>query len=152
MSKAVRKAAGFVVYRKNRDEIIEYLLMQASYANHHWTPPKGHLEENESSMDAAIRETDEEAGIKVKDLSVDHNFEKVLKYEPKDKPFTKQVTYWLARLINPETPVVLSNRVRYSAPLSSSSSYLILYIINFPFLLRIIPRNCRSHLLFTNSG
>jgi len=41
MSKAVRKAAGFVVYRKNRDEIIEYLLMQASYANHHWTPPKG---------------------------------------------------------------------------------------------------------------
>jgi len=41
MSKAVRKAAGFVVYRKNCDEIIEYLLMQASYENHHWTPPKG---------------------------------------------------------------------------------------------------------------
>jgi len=41
MSKVVRKAAGFVVYRKNCDEIIEYLLMQASYANHHWTPPKG---------------------------------------------------------------------------------------------------------------
>lgn len=41
MSKVVRKAAGFVVYRKNRDELIEYLLMQASYANFHWTPPKG---------------------------------------------------------------------------------------------------------------
>lgn len=41
MSKAVRKAAGFVIYRKNCDEIIEYLLMQASYANYHWTPPKG---------------------------------------------------------------------------------------------------------------
>lgn len=101
MSKVVRKAAGFVVYRKNCDEIIEYLLMQASYANHHWTPPKGvhsatkhdssnysiywlililgHLEENESNMDAAIRETEEEAGIKLKDLSVHHNFEKVLK-------------------------------------------------------------------------
>lgn len=39
----------------------------------------GHLEKNESNMDAAIRETDEEAGIKVKDLCVDHNFEKVLK-------------------------------------------------------------------------
>jgi bis(5'-nucleosidyl)-tetraphosphatase len=101
MAKAVRRAAGFVVYRKTRNEIIEYLLMQASYANNHWTPPKGihltikhdssncsiywlmlfigHLEENESNMDAAIRETDEEAGIKVKDLSVDHNFKKVLK-------------------------------------------------------------------------
>lgn len=32
-----------------------------------------------------------------------------LQYEPKDKQFTKQVTYWLARLINPNTPVILSN-------------------------------------------
>lgn len=39
----------------------------------------GHLEKGESNMDAAIRETKEEAGIKVSDLSVDHNFEKVLK-------------------------------------------------------------------------
>lgn len=32
-----------------------------------------------------------------------------LQYEPKDKPFTKQVTYWLARLINLDTPVILSH-------------------------------------------
>lgn len=32
-----------------------------------------------------------------------------LQYDPKDKPFSKQVTYWLARLINPDTPVVLSS-------------------------------------------
>lgn len=38
----------------------------------------GHLEKDESNMDAAIRETEEEAGIKVKDLNIDHNFEKVL--------------------------------------------------------------------------
>lgn len=37
----LRKAAGFVIYRKNCDSIIEYLLMQASYDNYHWTPPKG---------------------------------------------------------------------------------------------------------------
>lgn len=41
MSKALRKAAGFVVYRKDCSGINEYLLMQASYENHHWTPPKG---------------------------------------------------------------------------------------------------------------
>lgn len=39
----------------------------------------GHLENGESNIDAAIRETQEEAGIKVNDLSIDHNFEKVLK-------------------------------------------------------------------------
>lgn len=41
MSKPLRKAAGFVIYRKNCNEIIEYLLMQASYGTNHWTPPKG---------------------------------------------------------------------------------------------------------------
>lgn len=41
MTKAIREAAGFVIYRKNCDQVIEYLLMQASYANYHWTPPKG---------------------------------------------------------------------------------------------------------------
>lgn len=30
-------------------------------------------------------------------------------YEPKDKKFIKQVTYWLACLINSETPVILSH-------------------------------------------
>jgi len=39
----------------------------------------GHLEAGESNMDAAIRETEEEAGINVKDLSIDNGFEKVLK-------------------------------------------------------------------------
>jgi len=113
MTKAVRKAAGFVIYRKNRDEIIEYLLMQASYANYHWTPPKGtntkyfygaiyifvdfiliagHLEKDESNMDAAIRETEEEAGIKVKDLNVDLSFEKVLTVRTK-RFFVKNKLY-----------------------------------------------------------
>lgn len=41
MSKNLRKAAGFVVYRKDTNNIIEYLLMQASYVPFHWTPPKG---------------------------------------------------------------------------------------------------------------
>lgn len=37
------------------------------------------MEKNESDMDAAIRETEEEAGIKVTDLTIDHNFQKILK-------------------------------------------------------------------------
>jgi len=109
MARSIRKAAGFVVYRKSCNNVIEYLLMQASYGNYHWTPPKGHLENDESNLDAAIRETEEEAGIEVQNLSIDHNFEKVLKYQPENSQFTKQVTYWLAYLINPNTPVILSH-------------------------------------------
>lgn len=33
------RAAGLVIFRVCPE--IEYLLMQASYSNHHWSPPKG---------------------------------------------------------------------------------------------------------------
>lgn len=33
------RAAGLVIFRVRPE--IEYLLMQASYSNHHWSPPKG---------------------------------------------------------------------------------------------------------------
>lgn len=35
-----KRAAGFVILRKLCGRI-EYLLLQASYGSHHWTPPKG---------------------------------------------------------------------------------------------------------------
>lgn len=36
----MRRAAGFLLYRKFESEI-QYLLLKASYGNKHWTPPKG---------------------------------------------------------------------------------------------------------------
>lgn len=39
----------------------------------------GHLEKNETAMDAAIRETEEESGLKIADVSVHQNFEKILR-------------------------------------------------------------------------
>ncbi|XP_050421123.1 bis(5'-nucleosyl)-tetraphosphatase [asymmetrical] [Adelges cooleyi] len=108
MSKQIRSAAGFIIYRKI-EEKIQYLLLQASYENHHWTPPKGHLENGETALDAALRETQEEAGIGVSDLLVDPNFKQVLQYEPDKKDYVKTVTYWAAHLLNPNTPVILSD-------------------------------------------
>lgn len=37
-----KRAAGFVILRK-LNETIEYLMLQASYGNNHWSPPKGIL-------------------------------------------------------------------------------------------------------------
>jgi len=34
------RASGFVIFRLACSQI-EYLLLQASYGTHHWTPPKG---------------------------------------------------------------------------------------------------------------
>lgn len=61
-NKAQKKAtsAGFIVKGRNG----KYLLGRASYENHSaWTVFKGHVEEGESLIEAAIRELKEETGI-----------------------------------------------------------------------------------------
>ncbi|MEY4731779.1 MAG: hypothetical protein RL681_725 [Candidatus Parcubacteria bacterium] len=59
--------AGFVVFRRTQDGI-KYLLLykRGSY----WNFPKGHFEEGEESMATALRETEEETGIKPSELRI----------------------------------------------------------------------------------
>ncbi|XP_068974249.1 bis(5'-nucleosyl)-tetraphosphatase [asymmetrical] [Bombus flavifrons] len=99
------RACGFVVFRRVQG-IIEYLLMQVSYGKHHWTPPKGHVDPGESDMEAALRETEEEAGLLVNDLNIFENVKEEQNYEANGKP--KIVIYWLAELLDPEKPIRLS--------------------------------------------
>jgi len=39
-------AAGFIIFRRVGQNPIEYLLLQTSYGEHHWTPPKGQNKKN----------------------------------------------------------------------------------------------------------
>lgn len=59
--------AGFVVYR-HTEEGIKFLLLyrRGSY----WNFPKGHFEEGENSLDTALRETEEETGLKKEELHI----------------------------------------------------------------------------------
>ncbi|EEB12727.1 Bis, putative [Pediculus humanus corporis] len=100
-----KKAAGFIIFRKISDNF-EYLLLQASYGTHHWTPPKGHVEPGESEMEAALRETKEEAGFEKDDLKIYKNFQRTLRYTANGT--RKTVVYWLADLYK-NTPVTLSS-------------------------------------------
>ena len=77
MSSAAR-AAGFIIYRQMRAKT-EYLVMQTSYGEHHWTPPKGHVDSGESDYETAVRETAEEAGIREEDMEIDKTFKVELK-------------------------------------------------------------------------
>ena len=71
---ALVRAAGLLIFRKSSN-IVEYLLLQASYEPFHWTPPKGidqikgpkitfagHVDPGEDEWTAALREVQEEAG------------------------------------------------------------------------------------------
>lgn len=103
------RAAGFIVYRRVPE--IEYLLMQASYSNNHWTPPKGHVDPGETDYETALRETREEAGLLPEQLVVDKDFKVELNYDVFSYKHggvkkSKIVTYWLAELKNPTLNVV----------------------------------------------
>ncbi|XP_054883577.1 bis(5'-nucleosyl)-tetraphosphatase [asymmetrical] [Poeciliopsis prolifica] len=109
------RACGFIVFRRlaglnSPAGDIEYLLLQTSYGEHHWTPPKGHVDPGEDDLTTALRETQEEAGLGAEHLKVIDGFVQELRYEVRGRP--KEVLYWLAELRNPEAAVTLSDEHR----------------------------------------
>lgn len=96
----VVRAAGLVVFRRFSNRV-EFLLLQASYPPHHWTPPKGrrfdaklglltqrsqasglgHVDPGEDEWVAALRETKEESGILQEHLKIYEDCHETLRYE-----------------------------------------------------------------------
>uniref|UniRef100_A0A8C6UJQ6 Bis(5'-nucleosyl)-tetraphosphatase [asymmetrical] n=1 Tax=Neogobius melanostomus TaxID=47308 RepID=A0A8C6UJQ6_9GOBI len=75
------RACGFIIFRCVPPEsAIEFLLLQTSYGEHHWTPPKGHVDPGEDDLTTALRETQEEAGLSREQLSVVPEFVRELHY------------------------------------------------------------------------
>lgn len=91
------KSCGAIVYRKNNK--IEFLLLKHNAG--HYSFPKGHVENNETEEETAIREIKEETNIEVK---LDTNFRYIVTYSPKPN-VTKDVIYFIAEKTNGiETP------------------------------------------------
>ncbi|CAD5120382.1 DgyrCDS8954 [Dimorphilus gyrociliatus] len=88
-------AAGFIIYRIIQNTR-QYLLLQTSYGKHHWTPPKGHVDPGESEMQTAIRETEEETGLKEEDYNLVEGLKRELHYEVNGR--SKRVVYWIAQI------------------------------------------------------
>ncbi len=59
--------AGFVVFRRTTDGI-KYLFLYRR--GNYWNFPKGHFEKGEESLDAALRETEEETGLRRTELRI----------------------------------------------------------------------------------
>ena len=91
------KSCGAVVYTKNKNGIIEYLLIKHKNGGH-WSFPKGHMEAGETESETAVREILEETGLKV---NIDHNFRFEMEYSPKPR-ILKKVVYFVAETKNRE--------------------------------------------------
>ena len=63
--------AGFVVYRRTVDGMKFLLLYRRG---NYWNFPKGHFKSGERSIDTALRELEEETGIKKSELRIIPNF------------------------------------------------------------------------------
>ncbi len=61
------RSAGMIIFREDEDER-RYLLLH--YPAGHWDYPKGHVEAGESLQQTALRELEEETGIKKEDVDV----------------------------------------------------------------------------------
>ena len=72
-SNALKKqiVAGFVVYRRT-SEGIKFLLLYRR--GNYWNFPKGHFKAGEDSLRTALRETEEETGLKPSELRIIPNF------------------------------------------------------------------------------
>lgn len=85
------KSCGAVVYKKENKETFILLLKHNSG---HWSFPKGHVEEDETEEQTALREIKEETNLNV---TIDKGFRKVSTYSPKEGVM-KDVIFFVAEL------------------------------------------------------
>lgn len=70
------KSCGAIIIRKNND-IFETLLIKM--VKGHWSFPKGHVENNETEVETALREIKEETNL---DVLIDTRFREITTYSP----------------------------------------------------------------------
>lgn len=84
------KSCGAIVYKKENNEL-KFLLVYQS--NGHYSFPKGHVENNETEVETAIREIKEETNL---DVEIDTNFRSVITYLVESKNVMKDSVYFVA--------------------------------------------------------
>ena len=96
------RAAGILLMTRQPPR--SFLLMRhrpgKKYPDGRWDLPKGHAEPDETFLDTALRETEEETGIAGDDITVDPGFRFELSYpvtykKTGEQIFTKRVRYFL---------------------------------------------------------
>ena len=90
-----RKSCGFVVFKKVQDEIF-YLIIRAW--NGEYGFPKGHVENDESEYETAMRELKEETNVEV---LVINGFREQIEYKfPNMRNVIKQSVYFIGECIS----------------------------------------------------
>lgn len=92
------KSCGVIVIKREDDE---FRILLLEHQKGHISFPKGHVEENETEEETALREVKEETNLDVKLMP---SFRKVITYSPKENVL-KDVVYFLGSPLNEEVIV-----------------------------------------------
>ena len=88
------KSCGAVIYKIDNSEL-NFLILKQTKGHHSF--PKGHVENNETEEDTAIREIKEETNL---DVNIDTNFRMKIDYLVKDNKVKKEVIFFIATPIS----------------------------------------------------
>lgn len=90
------KSCGAVIFKKENNQILYFIVRHNTDKYIYWNFPKGHIEPGESEEETAIREVKEETGM---DISFVPGFRQEVSYisPTKDYPVDKTVVYFLAK-------------------------------------------------------
>jgi len=96
-------SAGVLVYRESQS--IKYLLLH--YPAGHWDFPKGHIEEDESMEETALRELKEETGIREEEIELRNGFRETIDYiyKKRNELSHKKVIYFLGKTEKQEVSI-----------------------------------------------
>jgi 8-oxo-dGTP pyrophosphatase MutT (NUDIX family) len=102
-------SAGIIVYKreKDRDGKLETKYLLLYHGRGYWNFPKGKIEKEERSVQAALREVSEETGIPTRFLRLEKDFRMTDKYifQHKGQKIFKIVIFFLAQAIKPEVKI-----------------------------------------------
>ena len=96
--------AGFIIYRRTHDGV-KFLLLYRRGG--YWNFPKGHFEHGEKALQTALRETEEETGIKKSELRIVPNFRTEVNFHffRGDKKIYDRVLLYLAETHQAEVKI-----------------------------------------------
>ena len=117
---AKEKSCGAVVFKKQREGNIRYLLLH--YDAGHWDFPKGNQEKKETEEQTAVREIKEETGIE--DIEFVDDFKETIKYFYKkgEETVYKEVAYYLEGFGDIGIVFCCSNKLQCLAGFNCSNS------------------------------
>lgn len=92
------KSCGAIIYKYENSKLYILLL---KHNQGHWSFSKGHIENEETEKETALREIKEETNL---DVCIDNNFRYITTYSPKENTI-KDVVYFVATPLNDDIKI-----------------------------------------------